>query len=173
MAIVHPEERVILVARPHGLVLLSWLTGIALFAALSVLLLALTTRLAVGEVHLVLVGVCVILGWGVASWNWRRRRLVLTDRRLIGRHGILGRQRRAIPLLRIQRLSHRSGIGGRLFGYGDLVVESAAPRGRVIFRRLLGPDCVQMRMERQIRWLRRPHITSCASSERSKARRSG
>ena len=136
------------------MVLLAWLFVIAAFGAISVMLIPLTGPVTDGEVPLLLIGIGVLIAWGAALWDWRNRKFILTDRRLIQTRGILGKQRMMIPLYRIQDISHRFGILGWLIGYGDLIVESAGPEGKVIFNYLPIPEHIQRRIEIEIRRLK-------------------
>ena len=144
-------EQIIFKTHQHWLVLSAWLFVIAAFGAISVMLLPLTAPVADGEAPLLLIGIGVLIAWGAAFWDWRNRKFILTDRRLIQTRGILGKQRMMIPLYRIEDISHRFGILGWLIGYGDLVVESAGPEGKVAFRYLPTPEHTQKRIEIQIR----------------------
>ena len=58
-------------------------------------------------------------------------RYTLTTRRLIVEAGILGRSKQTIPLQRIQDVSYRQSPIERLFGIGDVLVESAGERGEI------------------------------------------
>lgn len=150
------NEYVVFATRPHGLVLTAWLVGIAAFAIASALLLPLTGPLADGEAPLFLIGLGVLLAGGAAVWDWNSRRLILTNRRLIQTFGILGKKRVALPLTRIQDVSHRFGIIGYLLGYGDLMVESAGLGGQIVFRYVPNPERAQAKIEARIRALRVP-----------------
>ncbi len=151
-------ELIIFTTNRHWLVLIAWLFVIAAFGAISVLLLPLTGAIADGEVPLLLIGIGVLIAWGAALWDWRNRKFILTDRRLIQTRGILGKQRMMIPLYRIEDISHRFGILGWLIGYGDLIVESAGPEGKVVFNYLPIPEAIQKRIEIQIKRFR---VQSC------------
>jgi len=147
-------EQIIFKTYQHWLVLVAWLFVIAAFGAISVLLLPLTGPLADGEVPMLLIGIGVLIGWGAAFMDWRNRKFILTDRRLIQTSGILGKQRVMIPLYRIEDISHRFGILGWLAGYGDLVVESAGTEGRVVFSYLPIPEVIQQRIQAEIQRFR-------------------
>ena len=54
--------------------------------------------------------------------RWRGRRMVLTDRRVIVTHGMLGRRIASVPLANIAGVELRRSIFGRLFGYGALLL---------------------------------------------------
>jgi membrane protein YdbS with pleckstrin-like domain len=60
--------------------------------------------------------------------RWVTTRYVVTDRRLITRHGVLTRSGRDLPLSRVTDISSTRGLLQRLLGCGTLVVETARPR---------------------------------------------
>jgi len=122
------DERVVLAARRHPAVLV----GPAFIAAVLVALAA-----AVGlvinpdrsaDVVDTIAGVVALLGVVRLGWRaaqWRADRIFVTDRRVIEISGALIRRVGSIPLARLGDTTYRRSIGGRLFGYGDLVIESS------------------------------------------------
>ena len=70
----------------------------------------------------------VIVGW-LTLWpflNWWTTHFVITDRRVMFRHGLLTRQGIDIPLARINSVEFRHGLVDRMLRTGTLVIESAA-----------------------------------------------
>jgi uncharacterized membrane protein YdbT with pleckstrin-like domain len=70
----------------------------------------------------------VIIGW-LTLWpflNWWTTHFVITDRRVMFRHGLLTRQGIDIPLARINSVEFRHGLLDRMLRTGTLVIESAA-----------------------------------------------
>lgn len=70
----------------------------------------------------------VIVGW-LTLWpflNWWTTHFVITDRRVMFRHGLLTRQGIDIPLARINSVEFRHGLLDRMLRTGTLVIESAA-----------------------------------------------
>lgn len=53
--------------------------------------------------------------------------------RLIEERGIIGKRIVIIPLDRVQDVTCRFGILGRVFGFGDLEIESAGTYGKTVF----------------------------------------
>lgn len=68
--------------------------------------------------------------WPVIAW--RTTHYVFTDARVILQHGVLGRDRRDIPLARVNDHSMDQSLGERLFGCGTLTIESAGERGQAV-----------------------------------------
>ena len=98
----------------------------------------------------VLVGLALLfvlacyLAWRVAVW--RHIELVLTDRRLIYRSGVVTRHSREIPLSKINDVTSCQMVLGRLFSMGDLVVESASESGQCAFFDLRRPELLKIRI---------------------------
>ncbi len=122
------DERVVLAARRHPAVLL----GPALSAAATVALAAAAGLIVSPDESADLVdtiaGIVAFLGIARLCWRaaqWRADRIFVTDRRVIEISGALIRRVGSIPLARLGDTTYRRSIGGRLFGYGDLVVESS------------------------------------------------
>jgi Bacterial PH domain len=60
--------------------------------------------------------------WTVVQW-WMTR-IIVTDRRILEVSGVVSRRVASMPLPQVTDTTYHRSIGGRLFGYGDLVVES-------------------------------------------------
>jgi uncharacterized membrane protein YdbT with pleckstrin-like domain len=70
----------------------------------------------------------IIVGW-LAIWpflNWWTTHFVITDRRVMFRHGLLSRSGIDIPLARINSVEFRHGIIDRMLRTGTLIIESAS-----------------------------------------------
>ena len=70
----------------------------------------------------------VIVGW-LVLWpflNWRTTHFVITDRRVMFRHGLMTRSGIDIPVARINSVEFRHGLMDRLFRTGTLIIESAS-----------------------------------------------
>jgi uncharacterized membrane protein YdbT with pleckstrin-like domain len=70
----------------------------------------------------------VIVGWLAAlpSLNWATTHFVITDRRVMFRHGLLTRAGIDIPLARINSVEFRHGVLDRMLRTGTLIIESAS-----------------------------------------------
>jgi membrane protein YdbS with pleckstrin-like domain len=58
-------------------------------------------------------------------WQWRADRIIVTDRRIFEVSGVLTRNVASMPLAKMTDITYRRSILGRLFGYGELIVETA------------------------------------------------
>lgn len=75
---------------------------------------------------LLLLGWVLLVAWCV--WQvleWRNDWFVVTDRRLLLRSGILSRRVAMMPLIKVTDMSYSRPMLGRVFGYGEIVIESA------------------------------------------------
>lgn len=70
----------------------------------------------------------IVVGWLVV-WpflNWWTTHFVITDRRVMFRHGLLTRSGIDIPLARINSVEFRHGLTDRMLRTGTLIIESAS-----------------------------------------------
>jgi uncharacterized membrane protein YdbT with pleckstrin-like domain len=73
-------------------------------------------------IGLLCLGFLLRLAWGI--WEWWVDRIVVTDRRLFEVSGILTRKVASMPLAKVTDMTYHRTVAGRLFGYGELRVES-------------------------------------------------
>jgi uncharacterized membrane protein YdbT with pleckstrin-like domain len=76
----------------------------------------------IGAIWLVLIGWLTILPF----LNWLTTHFVITDRRVMFRHGLLSRSGIDIPLARINSVEFRHRLTDRILRTGTLIVESAS-----------------------------------------------
>lgn len=70
----------------------------------------------------------IVVGW-LSLWpflGWLTTHFVITDRRVMFRHGLLTRSGIDIPLARVNSVEFRHGIIDRLVRTGTLIIESAS-----------------------------------------------
>ena len=80
-------------------------------------------------ISMVLVAIwLIIVGWFTLSpfLNWWTTYFVITDRRVMFRHGLLTRSGIDIPLARINSVEFRHGLLDRMLRTGTLIIESAS-----------------------------------------------
>jgi uncharacterized membrane protein YdbT with pleckstrin-like domain len=99
-------------------------------------------RVVVGVLAAVLLGVLALR----PSLRWVTTHYVVTNRRLITRHGLVARSGRDLPLSRITDISFSHGLVERVLGCGTLVVESAGERGPVVLADVPHVEAVQRRL---------------------------
>jgi uncharacterized membrane protein YdbT with pleckstrin-like domain len=134
------DERSVLLVHPHWKTILGPLILLVITVAAALTLIVVIPsgsaakweRLAVGVVALV-----VLITWVlVPVLRWRTTTYELTTRRLRLRDGVISRNGRDFPLLRISDVSFSYGPVDRLLGCGKLVVESAGEHGQLVLHEI-------------------------------------
>jgi uncharacterized membrane protein YdbT with pleckstrin-like domain len=92
--------------------------------------------------YAVVAGLVVILIVGGVV-RWFNTLHVITNERLIYRAGFIAKQGTEIPLEVIQDVAFNQSIFERVFGTGDLVIESAGTRGQTRYQDIPNPEAVQ------------------------------
>lgn len=120
-----PTERRVIRVRQHWAVMMRHLTETALF----VLLVVVAQRLLQGNVVVdnaaFYLGLVAVLRFTLLTALWWIERIVITDKRVMIAEGILVHNVGMMPLSKVTDLTFRRSLGGRMFGYGTLIVESA------------------------------------------------
>jgi uncharacterized membrane protein YdbT with pleckstrin-like domain len=128
------DERVVLHRHPHWKRLIGPVLVLLLATALAAFGAAVVNHMtwdhAAKNIVMIVIGVVwlVVVGWLVA-WpflNWRTTHFVITDRRVMFRHGLLTRSGIDIPLARINSVEFRHGLLDRMLRTGTLIIESAS-----------------------------------------------
>ncbi len=136
-----PGEQLVLRFHPHGKTLVkpAGLLLLILAAAIVVIIVLPANnshlwpiRVAVGAAALL----SALVWFGVPFLKWRTTTYELTNRRLRLREGIVSRSGRDFPLNRISDVSFRQGLIDRLFGCGQLIVESPGEQGQLVLNEI-------------------------------------
>jgi uncharacterized membrane protein YdbT with pleckstrin-like domain len=136
----HPHWKTVL--RPLFLLLV-----IAVIAAVLLVILPTGHDMNVGRLVIGAVAVVAALIWtAVPLLRWRTTSYELTTRRLRLRRGILSRQGRDFPLIRISDVSFSHGLVDRMLGCGRLVVESAGEHGQLVLTEIPDVQRVQAKL---------------------------
>jgi hypothetical protein len=127
-----PSERVIHSCRKHAIVIVKpiavWLAALAIGSAIGFLVSPRTTNSLAD----------IIAGWGVVVttfyviwklFQWWVARYVITDQRVLFIEGILNVRVSAIPLQKVTDTTFSKTLAGRIFGYGDLMLDSPGEHG--------------------------------------------
>jgi len=93
----------------------------------------------------------ITLGWIVQRYiSWVSTHFVLTSDRVIYRSGIIAKRGIEIPLERINTIFFNQRILERMFGLGDLEIESASKDGAQRFEDIKNPSKVQNEIYQQM-----------------------
>jgi len=148
--VILPNEKIIFRVHPHWLVLavpelcLGILAGLSI-TYLPIVLEAMTPSFA-GKIWVFLAGAFIFVGI-VIFLDWLCTKYYLTNIRLIDERGIIGRRIVSISLGNVQDVTCTFGIWGRIFGFGDIEIESAGTFGKIIFEFVPRPEEIQERIE--------------------------
>lgn len=128
------DEQVVLHRHPHWKRLIGAVLVLLLTSAAAAFVAGYVNTLdwdatAKNVIFLVIGGIWLVLvGW-LSLWpflTWWTTHFVITDRRVMFRHGLLTRAGIDIPLARINSVEFRHGLLDRMLRTGTLVIESAA-----------------------------------------------
>ena len=128
------DERVVLHRHPHWKRLIGPVFVLLLSTAVAGFGLGVVNRMTweqtAKNIVMIVIGVIwlILVGWLVA-WpllNWRSTHFVITDRRVMFRHGVMTRSGIDIPLARINSVEFRHGLVDRMLRTGTLIIESAS-----------------------------------------------
>ena len=82
--------------------------------------------------------------------NWLCTKYYLTNLRLIEERGIIGKRIMSIRLDKVQDVTCKFGILGRIFGFGDIEIQSAGTYGKIVFGFLPSSRRLRKEIERAI-----------------------
>jgi hypothetical protein len=118
------DERTVLIVRPH-IAVLGADGGKALAAvALAGVLTPIMGGSQISDVFWV-IALYFLLRLGWALLEWINDQIVITDKRIFELSGVITRNVASMPLRMLTDVTYRRTLGGRILGYGTLVVESA------------------------------------------------
>jgi membrane protein YdbS with pleckstrin-like domain len=92
-------------------------------------------------------GILALLFFGAAVASFLVRRIrnaadefVVTNRRVVRKVGLLAREAEHAPIEKIQDITIDQGVMARLLGYGNVALETASERGRIVFPDIARPE---------------------------------
>ncbi|CDO27723.1 PH domain-containing protein [Mycolicibacterium porcinum] len=128
------DEQVVLHRHPHWKRLIGAVLVLLLASAASAFVAAVVNTMdwqaTAKNVLFIVIGAIwlIVVGW-LTVWpflNWWTTHFVITDRRVMFRHGLLTRSGIDIPLARINSVEFRHGLTDRMLRTGTLIIESAS-----------------------------------------------
>jgi uncharacterized membrane protein YdbT with pleckstrin-like domain len=155
-----PEEKIIFKTNPHWLFMVVPEVGLAVLGIMILKYLSffLSDQIQLQQWLLVFFGA----SWGfvmiVIFFDWICTKYYLTNLRLIEERGIIGKRIVSIWLNKVQDVTCKFGILGRIFGFGDIEIESAGTYGKIVFEFIPSPRRLQEEIEKAIFNLR--HLTT-------------
>jgi len=146
-----PGEKIIFKTNPHWLYVVAPEVALVIFGAFIIKYL----YLFLDEFNLKK----WFLPFLVAAWtfviivvfhDWICIRYYLTNLRLVEERGIIGKRIMSIWLDKVQDVICKFSILGRIFGFGDIEVESAGTYGKIVFGFLPSPRKLREEIEKAI-----------------------
>ena len=120
-----PTERRVIRVRQHWAVMLKDLVLTGLFLVVLILLQRFLPASVVVDNLTFYLGLVAVVRFTVLTILWWIERIVITDKRVMLAQGILVHKVGMMPLGKVTDLTFQRSMGGRLLGYGSLIVESA------------------------------------------------
>jgi uncharacterized membrane protein YdbT with pleckstrin-like domain len=87
----------------------------------------------------ILIVIAILFAMLIIFLDWLCTNYYLTNLRLIEGRGIIGKRIMIVPLDKVQDITCKFGIMGRIFGFGDLEIESAGTYGKIVFSSIPKP----------------------------------
>jgi len=144
------DEHVVLHLHPHWKALVRPVAVTVLAVAAVVagfLLLPESTAATVVWYVILALALVAVLWFAVRPFAvWRSTHYVFTNERVVLQHGVFSRERRDIPLNRVNDHSMTQRFSERLLGCGTLTIESAGERGQTVLPDLPGVSQVQTQL---------------------------
>jgi uncharacterized membrane protein YdbT with pleckstrin-like domain len=146
------RERIIFKTHPHWLYVLVpelalFLIGIFIFAFLPSYF---PKEIFPLEVLLTILFFALFSSMLIIFLNWLCINYYLTNFRLIEERGIIGKRIMSIWLDKVQDITCSFGILGRIFGFGNLEIQSAGTEGKIVFDFLPNPQKLKEEIEKAI-----------------------
>ena len=157
-----PDEKIIFQTNPHWLCLVFPEVCLALSGMFILSYLSYPSPQQFPSLYspwlLVFFEMAIVFIMVVILFQWLCIKYYLTNMRLIEERGILGKRIMHIWLEKVQDLTCKFGILGRIFGFGDIEIESAGTYGKIIFSFLPAPWKLRQKIEKAILEFRHPKV---------------
>ncbi|HEX3326595.1 MAG TPA: PH domain-containing protein [Actinomycetota bacterium] len=121
------DERKIWEVRRHAAVLLGPFLQMAAVLVVAGFLGALASHVGAASAITTILGLVVlafVIRLASTVVQWWLTRIIVTDRRIVEVSGVVSRRVASMPLPQVTDTTYHRSVGGRLLGYGDLIVES-------------------------------------------------
>ena len=154
-----PEEKIIFKTHPHWLFVVVPEVGLAAVGILvfKYLPFLLEGQTILQQTILLLLGAAWSFVITVIFLDWICIKYYLTNLRLVEERGIIGKRIMSIWLDKVQDVTCKFGVLGRIFGFGDIEIQSAGTYGKIVFGFLPSPRQLQQKIEQVILDLQGQH----------------
>jgi uncharacterized membrane protein YdbT with pleckstrin-like domain len=120
-----PTERRVIRVRQHWAYMWTHVTQTALFLLVMVLAQRLLPQTVLVDNLTFYLALVAVLRFTVITILWWVERIVITDKRVMLAQGFIVHKVGMMPLSKVTDLTFERSLGGRMMGYGTLIVESA------------------------------------------------
>jgi uncharacterized membrane protein YdbT with pleckstrin-like domain len=120
-----PTERRVIRLRQHWSMMLNHVTSTALFLLLVVVAERYLPDTVLIDNLAFYLALVAVMRFTVLTILWWIERIVITDKRMMLAQGIITHRVGMMPLSKVTDLTFERSLGGRMFGYGTIIVESA------------------------------------------------
>jgi len=120
-----PTERRVIRVRMHWAVMAKSLISTGLFLLLMIIVQSYFPGNALIDNLTFYLALSAVVRFTIQTILWWIERIVITDKRVMLAEGIITHNVGMMPLSKVTDLTFRRTFGGRLMGYGTLIVESA------------------------------------------------
>lgn len=134
------DERLVLEVTQHG-----WVIAGPIFLFALVLLGTISVPADTGSLKTLLAGATVVLAINllVRILVWKAYVWLVTSLRVIAEHGVLSRHADECRLDKINNVTYHQSLFGRIFGYGDVMIQTAAEMGATRNRFVRSPKLLK------------------------------
>jgi uncharacterized membrane protein YdbT with pleckstrin-like domain len=129
------KEKIIFKVHPHWFYVAVPESTLAIFGIFSFLF----ASALLPKWILTLFVIAILFATLILFLDWICINYYLTDLRLIEERGIIGKRIMMAPLNKVQDITCKFGIMGRIFGFGNLEIESAGTYGKIVFSFIANP----------------------------------
>lgn len=140
------DEKVVLHLRPHWKVMI--VPTLVLLVAVAAVVTSVVMSWSEFAVYVIGAVALVLFLW-LSFWPWlvwRTTHYVFTNERIIFQFGVFSRDRRDIPLMRVNDHAMSQNFIERLLGCGTLTIESAGERGQSVLKDIPRVGMVQTKL---------------------------
>jgi uncharacterized membrane protein YdbT with pleckstrin-like domain len=151
--LLNDDEQIVLDLRPHWMYFLEPALALISVAVVYIVVVAVFDDGWFEDAIQWLGGILLIalIPWTVIRYiKWSTINFVVTTDRVIYRSGVFAKSGIQIPLERVNNVIFRQSFWNRIFGAGDLIIESAGEDGRQVFNDVNHPDHVQNVIHREM-----------------------
>lgn len=133
------NEKVVITLRKH------WVTLIVpVFLTIILMLIAIIGTLKTESVMYFLIGGGLAMLWFVYKIvDWNNNMWIVTNLRVIDEHGVFSVNSKESPLEKINNVSYRQPLIGRILGFGNVQIQTAAEMGATVHRMVEKPKLLK------------------------------